>query len=67
MDIVKNRQEKRLLDISRITTSLKNSDKFQKGEIKDKELILIIMSETGLAYRTAREYLEVAKFNLKNE
>jgi hypothetical protein len=66
MDVIKNRQFKRQLDIQTITQSIMNSEKFKSGEIKDKELILIIMSQTGLSHRTAAEYLQVAKFNIKN-
>ena len=59
MNIIAMRQEKRARQIAQIVKSIK------KSKTKDfKTIILAVMSHLNLSRRTAREYVEVAFFEL---
>lgn len=59
MNIIAIRQEKRAREIARIVKSVK------KAKTKDfKQIVLAVMLNLNLSRRTAREYVEVAFFQL---
>lgn len=59
MNIIAMRQEKRAGQIKEIKASMK------KAENKDfKSIVLAVMSNLNLSRRTAREYVEVAFFEM---
>ena len=59
MNIIAMRQQKRAQQIAEIKASIK------KGKNRDfKQIVLVTMSALGISRRTAREYVEVAFFDL---
>ena len=59
MNIIAMRQEKRARAIAQIRASIK------KGKNRDfKQIVLAAMSNLGISRRTAREYVEIAFFEL---
>ena len=61
MNIIQVRQQKRREQINVIIKSIKKSKK-KKQDFK--EIVLLVMSNLNLSRRTAREYVEVAFFEL---
>jgi hypothetical protein len=64
MNIIAIRQEKRAKIISQITESIKASKSFSENTVNFKKVVLATMANLNLSQRTAREYVEVAFFNL---
>lgn len=62
MNIVKMRQEDRKLKIAKMEKSIKRS----KNPDLDK-LVMLSCAEWGISMRTAKEYLQIALFNVKNK
>lgn len=62
MNITRARQEERKMKIADMQNSIKKA--------KDPDynrLVMMACSEWGITYRTAKEYLKVALFNIGNE
>jgi hypothetical protein len=66
MNIIKARREERDYRIRQIEESIKNVIK-SGNELDIKKLILMCCSEWGMSKRAVKEYVDIAKFNLKIE
>lgn len=60
MDIIAVRQQKRADQISILSKSIKMSE----GQINYKELVISAMANLRISRKTAKEYVDVALFNL---
>ncbi len=63
MDIIRSRQQKRSTQISELTASIEKSLEENK-EVNYKQLVLGAQSNLGISDRTAKQYIDVALFNL---
>ena len=61
MNIIQVRQQKRRDQINTIIASMKKS---KRKKYDFKRIVLLVMSKLNLSRRTAREYVEVAFFEL---
>lgn len=66
MNIIAMRQEKRKNQIGWIKESIKKALEVGQ-EIDHKRLLLVVMSDLGVSKRTAREYIEIALFQLEDK
>ena len=62
MNIILLKQQERLKKIAKIKKALENSE---NPDIN--RLIMMCCSDWGISKRTAKEFIEIAKFNIENE